>query len=612
VTLRDFLERYGLTLGIVALLAVVLALLPGNTPGTTVSQIGSRAETAPGTTAAGPGSVGATGGPGGSGGASVGGPGLTGAAGGLGPGGEPGNATVAFGKGDCRRDGRETGISVYAPPCVLFRGSNGGATARGVFPDKVVVVRWLGQVDQATQAILEANKLADDEQTRQRTYNAVRQYGNQHYITYGREVVIKKMNASGPSDDDRAMRADAIKIAEDIKAFAVIEGTPDAGIPKVMAQELAHRGVICICTVSLTRDFYLENPPYIFGAGLPTATDYALHLGEFIGKRMAGRKAQWAGDDVYPPQAYRTKTRNFGLLYLEGARDRVDPEGPRAAKRFIAELARHGVNIPPDQRQGYLYDPGRNQNDISTIISKFKSKGVTTLIVWVDPLSPILITKEATRQQWFPEWFVTGSGLSDTTTAGRLYDPAQWSHAFGISPLFVTWQTVSKSGAYRIVHHGDPSIPPGDEGALHAIYVAEELPLFTGLQMAGPILTADSFARGMFNFPPTGGKPAAPLVYYTRESPTAIKDFSEVWFDINRSGNDERGERGTGMMVRPDGGRRFRPGEWPSTNAKAFVEDGKEITVSDDPNLSGDQPHEQNGHRHAGACKTCPGFRTTK
>ena len=39
-----------------------------------------------------------------------------------------------------------------------------------------------------------------------------------------------------------------------------------------------------------------------------------------------------------------------------------------------------------------------------------------------DPLSPILITREMTRQQYFPENLITGSGLSDTTTAGRLYD----------------------------------------------------------------------------------------------------------------------------------------------------------------------------------------------
>jgi hypothetical protein len=616
MTFQDFLERYGVTLGVVSLLAIVLAVLPGNAPSQTVSQTSSTGTTESGAAGSVAGAVGtvaaggnASGNAGGSvaGGQAGGGPGSFGVAGG-----GVGKATVVFGKGDCRPDRREAGISVYSPPCVSFSGPNGGATSRGVFSNKIVVVRWIGQSDPATQAILQANKLADDEQTRVRTYNAVRLYANQHYITYGREVVLKVRNAGGPSDNDQAMRADAIKIANDDKAFAVIEGSPDSGIPKVMAQELAHRGVVCICTVSLTGQFYKENPPYIFGAGLPTADDYAIHIGEFIGKRLAGRKAQWAGDELYPPQAYKTKIRKFGLLILEGAKGVIDPEGPRAEKRIKQELARWGVTLCSQCSQAYTYDPGANQEAMSTIVSKFKAQGVTTLIHFVDPLSPILITKEMTRQQYFPENFISGSGLSDTTTAGRLYDPGQWSHAFGISPLWITWQTVSKSGAYRIVHHGDPRIPNGQEGVLHAIYVAEVLPVFTGIQMAGPILTPDSFARGMFNYPPTGGKPAAPLVFYTRESPTAIKDFSEVWFDATRSGNDERGESGTGMMIRPDDGKRYRPGQWPRTNPKAFVRDGHDAAVSDNPALSGDQPHEQDGHHHVGACKTCPGFKTVK
>jgi hypothetical protein len=604
MTFRDFLERYGVTLAIVGILAIILAALPGNAPQQTASELAAG-------TGANAGAPGAIGGPGGSAGGQTnvrGGPGdqAIGGSGGTGPGAAAGNANVVFGQGDCRSDGRENAISIYAPTCVKFTGSNGGATARGVFGDKILVVKWMGQVDAATQAILESYKLADDPEVRKRSYEALRRYANQHLITYGREVVFQDVPASGPSEDDRAMRADAIRIAEDIKAFAVIEGTPDAPIPKVLAQELARRGVICMCTSTLTSDFYKENPPYIFGTGLPTATDYAVNIGEFVGKRLARQKAQWAG----PLSNYRNQTRKFGLLFLEGVRDKVEPEGKRYADQIKAELAKYGVTLAASQ--GYLYDPGRNQNDVSTIIARFKQAGVTTLIGMWDPLSPILITREATRQQWFPEWFVTGAGLSDTTTAGRLYDGQQWAQAFGMSPLWITWNDVRNSGGYRAFHHGMPGQPDGSEGVLVNIYAALTGPLFVGIQMAGPNLTADSFARGMFSFPPTGGKPAAPLVFFTRSSPTAVKDFTEVWWDANRSGRDERGDEGTGMMVKANNGQRYKPGQWPSTKPKAFVEDGKDATVSDDPALSGDYPHEKDGHTHSGACKTCPGYATKR
>ena len=603
MTFREFLERYGVTLGIVTVLAIVLAALPGNAPDRTASELASGA----GTSAA-------EGGPGGAGGVDGGttnGAGGTSAAGsstgagGLTTGGAvAGGSKVIFGEGDCRSDKRENLISVYSPPCLRLEGTNGGATARGVTANQVLVVRWMGQVDAATQAILESYKLADDPAVRRRSYEALRRYGNQHLVTYGREVVFKDLPASGPSEDDRAMRADAIKIAEDIKAFAVIEGTPDALIPKVLAQELARRGVLCMCTSSLTSDFYKENPPYIFGTGLPTATDYAVNIGEFVGKRLAGQNAQWAG----PLSNYRNQKRKFGLLFLEGVRDKVEPEGKRYADQIKAELAKYGVKLAASQ--GYLYDPGRNQNDVSTIIARFKQAGVTTIIAMWDPLSPILITREATRQQWFPEWFVTGSGLTDTTTGGRLYDGQQWTNAFGMSPLSITWNDVRTSGGYRAFHHGMPGMQPGDEGVLVNIYAALVGPVFLGVHMAGPTLTADSFANGMFKFPPSGGLPGAPLVYFTRAAPTAVKDFTEVWWDANRSGPDERGEQGTGMMIKVDGGKRYRPGEWPRTKPKAFVEDGREATVSDDPKLSGSFPHEQDGHTHSGPCKTCAGFAT--
>lgn len=607
MTLSDFLERYGVTLALAGVLALVIALAPGNASDRTVSSLSAPSgrtgslvtpdgqSLPPGTAAA---SAGARGG------ASVRG-GRTGA--GQAIGGDVGEAVVEFGKGDCRPDGREAGISIYKPPCLSFSGPNGGATARGVTADKILVVRWLGQVDPATQAILQANKLADSREVRDRAQEALRRFQNQHTVTYGREVVLKDFPAGGPSDDDRAMRADAVKIAEDVKAFAVIQGAPDAVIPKVLAQALAQKGVICMCTSSRTSDFYLENPPYIFGTGLPTSTEHAIQTAEYIGKRVADQNAEFAGDELNPTQGYRNKKRVFGLLYLEGARGVRDPEGKRAADRVAAELSKYGVELAASR--GYLYDPGRNQNEMSTVISDFKNRGVTTLIMFVDPLSPILITREATNQRWFPEWFIAGTGLSDTTTGGRLYDPTQWRHAFGVSPLWVTFETVKRSTGYREFHHGMPGMKPGDEGVLININAGLVGTIFIGIHMAGPLLTRDSFAQGMFNFPLTGGIPGAPLVGWTRKFPTAIKDFTEVWWDPDREGPDERGEQGRGMMIKTDGGKRYVPGTWPQAKSKAFVRDGTELTVSDNPPGGGILPHEEDGHRHEGPCKTCPGYR---
>lgn len=611
MTGRQFLERYGVTLAVVGLFALVIALLPGN-----ASETASRLGDASGSSGLLDGTVDdlGTGSSTGGGASTSGGP--TGSAGTIAdttPSGDGGAVSgdgigaVTVGEGLCREDGRQYGISIYQTPCMSFEGFNGGATARGVTEDTIKVVRYLGQVDPATQAILEGAKLADSPQTRERAFNALNTYLNQHTQTYGRQVELIPYEASGPVDNDEASRADAVKIANDIGAFAVIVGTPDASVPKVMAQELAQRGVVCICTTSLSSQFYLENPPYIWGS-LPTSTEYAVHIGEFIGKRLAGRNAEWAGDEFNATQGYRNLERAFGLIYIEGVRGRVDPEGKRARDLVVDELAKYGVQLAAEH--AYTYDPGRNQQDVSAMIAAMRAAGVTTVITIVDPLYPILITQEATRQAYFPEWFITGTGLSDTTTAARLYDQAQWRHAYGISPLWVTWETTSLGPSYRMAHHGDPTMNDGDQGVLIEIYGPALDPLFRGIQMAGPVLTPDTLAQGMIDYPATGGKPGAPLVHYSREFPTAIKDFIEIWYDHDRSGPDERGEQGQGMIMKVDGGKRFQPGEWPSTNAKAFVDEGA-VSVTDDPAGGGHPDHEQDGHTHEGDCMSCPGFQTT-
>jgi hypothetical protein len=627
--LRQFWERYGVTLAVVVGFALMVAVLPGNAEDRRVDvgsgpggsfDLGDGAApdgsfAADGTPAAADGLSGDLGvdtagggvagvdGGGGTGGGATGGDGGP-APGepdpGAGAGGEGG--PVRFGQGpSCRDDGRQKGISRYMPPCVEWTGgSNGGATFRGVTDDKVVVVAWHGQIDPATRAILQGADLADDPRKVREIYDALRVYSNQHYETYGREVVFVDYEASGASESDEAMKRDAINIAQ-MNPFAVIEGNPAAPMPVTLHRDLAQRQILCMCSTSMSSEYYNELPPMLWSS-LPTVNEYAQHAAEYAGKRLKGRPARWAGDDLNPTQRFRDRERVFGLIYLNGARGRVEPEGERARQIMEREFARHGIAFKT--QIGYIYDPGRNQQDVTALIARLKNDGVTTIVTVWDPLYPILITTEATNQLYFPEWMIVGTGLSDTTSAGRLYDQNQWRHAFGISPLWVTWQTVARSTGAREYHHGRPGRPPGDEGVLVNIYRARIQTLFRGVHMAGPNLTNESFVRGLLSYPPTGGTPASPLVFTTRQYPTEIKDFVEVFYAANASGPDERGKQGRGMIMKVDGGKRYKLGEWPTSAPRAFDMNGA-IAVSDNPPGGGDPPHEQDGHRHEGRCLSC-------
>ncbi len=613
MTMRQFADRYGATAVIVVALALLVALMPGNAEkkdgvldaSTTNSDSGlntdgsgdSSTVTDPLTGASGDTGSGSLGGStGGSSGGSTGGQtgGIRSAS---------GNA-VDFGKGpNCRSDARQVGISRYMPPCAQWNSrDNGGATSQGVSKDKVLIVRYVPQSDPATEAILEGAKLADDPAVVKAAYEAMFKYSNQHYQTYGREVVFQDYDAGGPPENDEQARKDAVTIATDIKPFLVWDGT------KAFGQELAARGIVCVCTVTLSSEFYLSNPAAIWGS-LPTSTEYGQVLAEYIGNRLNGKKAQFAGDELQgnPARKLRDKTRKFGLIYLEGLYGKVDPEGKRAADNLEKEMNKRGATLTT--KIGYTYDPGRNQQDLTTMMARMNSDGITSVIMFVDPLYPILITGEATRQQYYPEWIISGSGLSDTTSAGRLYDQNQWRHALGISPLWVTWKTAQQSMGWRETHHGNPSMADGQEGVLINIYQSVPALIFRGIHMAGPRLTRDSFAQGMYNYPKSGGTPNTPLVFHNRAYPTAIKDYAEVYYDADRRGPDERTLDGTGMMMKMNAGKRYEIGRMPRGDLNPMFNPGanalRDATAVDVQDGNADPKHEQDGHKHTTKCLSC-------
>src|SRR5262249_60989972 len=70
-----------------------------------------------------------------------------------------------------------------------------------------------------------------------------------------------------------------------------------------------------------------------------------------------------------------------------------------------------------------------------TIITKMKAAGVTTIIYTGDPLTPAALTREATAQDYHPEWIIGPTVGVDATLLGRTYDQDQRTHAFGVALL---------------------------------------------------------------------------------------------------------------------------------------------------------------------------------
>lgn len=624
LTLRDVLDRYGPTVAVVAVLALLVVIMPGDDRPETVAAGGDApalsGDGAPGTAVPGSdvlaGTETGSGGSGGSGGSSGrGGSGGSAAPGGGGTSGPIFSNSGEWGPGifpkpgpetTCREDGRVPGFSFYQPVCVPeFTGDNGGATWKGVTATTIKVIRFLGNPNPAETAALRALGADDPEEVRNAVDRSLAHYFNNHVETYGREVIIETYHGTGGSDDDEAARADAVTIAEELDAFAVFQATPTGVNNRVLAEELAARGVMCMCTVSQPRDYYRATSPYVWGS-LPLMEEYFDTMAEYWGKRLAGKPAAWADASVPPLD---TSTRKFGLIYIEGQGDRVDPDVAVAVSRFEGRLAEYGVGL--SAKIGYTLDLARGGEQAASVMGKMKDEGVTTIACFCDPLTPVFFYEQATASTYFPEHFITGSLLMDTTFFGRTYDKKQWTNAFGISPLWVFFTNVRTSSGYRAYHHGDPGQAPGDEGVGINVRQAPLQLLINGIQYSGPQLTPQNFKTGFMRAPRVGGTVKAPLVYFTDNSPTAIKDFTEVWWNPSGSGLDETGKQGVGILQKSSGGQRYEPGKWPVTDQPTvFENDPNPVFTSDTPPETFD--HDADGHDHGGwdepghsACRSC-------
>lgn len=451
--------------------------------------------------------------------------------------------------------------SVYAPPCVRLFDGNSGADYQGITGETIKVAVYLPQLGAgAATAYIAAGGDADaiDQESMKDVYEGFRQFFNTHYETYGREVEFVYVEGSGGNQDAQAAKADAIRVAEEHKAFASIGG------PAALqyTQELAARGVLCItCANGLPIEFYLTYEPFVW-TERPGWSVGALHVGEIIGKMLWGRPARWAGDDEL-----RAKTRSFANVYYETPEQAYKA----GADRLDAVMAQYDAFM--EDTIAYPFDLGTAQSQARTIIARLKDKGITSVLMATDWAYPVFFTQEATNQNYNPEWF--SSGASVLNMFGRSYDQSQWRRAYSanIAPL-----------ANDIT----------DAVRLWEWHFGEDIPVtccfwnvwlfFTGVHMAGPTLTPQSFQAGMFAYPPSGGRAAGHVSSMQMSwgnhggfgfvDYTGIDDLDLAWWDPAATGPDEVGNFGAGMWRHMDGGKHYLPGEYPWEEPDFFNPEG--------------------------------------
>jgi hypothetical protein len=440
------------------------------------------------------------------------------------------------------------------------------AGVQGVTDTTIKVVLYQPPEDDPVSKIVASFVAPADDNAKQvaTVHGLIHLFENNNPSLAGRHVELTVFTGSGNLLDSVAARADAVKIAEDIKPF-IVWGGPLLGT--AFADELASRGVMCMdCVTSGSNDFYAQHAPYLWSLQT-TPEQVGTQTAEYISKRLNGHPAAYAGDP-----AMVDTVRRFGLIVTDGQFG-----GAGLSATITDQLTAAGVSLTDSVSYADAFSVKQVQ---ATMIGRLKSKGVTSVVYAGDPLAMRSFMKEATDQQWFPEWIMIGAFSSERSSWGRQDDPQQMRHAFGITPLplptppnldFIT-------SAYRTANGEDPPAPQS-----MLLLFAPMSTFYAGLRnLKGP-LDAPHLADAMFAAPPLGGSAATPYVpmisfgykgFWPYADYAGIDDFAEIWWDPTARGTDELGADGTGMWAFADAGRRYTPGAWPTGPPLAFVPAG--------------------------------------
>jgi hypothetical protein len=242
----------------------------------------------------------------------------------------------------------------------------------------------------------------------------------------------------------------------------------------------------------------------------------------------------------------RELPRSYGLLVPD------DPVYSQCIEGVRPQLKAAGITFAKEIRYGL--DFSKMQQEAPNIAAQLKQAGVTTVVMFTDPGLPYFLTGAATQQDYWPEWVVTGTVLTDLDILGQFYDQDQWQFASGQSFLSDIRQGNDSESyrAYKAVRSDEPAIT-------RDLYYYPLLMLFVGLQMAGPNLTPETFQAGMFAYPPRTG--ALGRWSFSPGDYTAIDDAREIYYDRNAlSAFNNR----AGRYMTLHGGRRFRGATWPA------------------------------------------------
>jgi len=492
-------------------------------------------------------------------GGSTGGAGATagGTSGGTaGGGGGGGGGAAAAAGGDtshCKGD-RQTDIIYNSPPCTPKwpeGADNGGATYPGVTADEIRFVVFQCQSNEQVDAILASQGLAASDEETEAMLDAGVKFINDHYETYGRTLKWERVRGDCPTTppDPAKARQAAAEVAKTKPAFVYVAGGGSSA-----ADVFAQAGIVSVGVQWNVQPFYAGRRPFRYDI-FPTADESASWMAEYYCKKMAKKPATNAGQLIHPTIGGRDTIRKLGIIVPDDGTGTILPAAQQVS-RLVKECS--GVDTPVFT---YQSDINRATEQTRVTVAGLIDAKVTTVTCMCDPIAPVFSTQGMTQNNYYPEHMLAGLGLLDYDVLGRLYDPAQWNHAFGPSQL-VEPVPFEQSDASKIwKSSGNDGLPCAACNLLSGYITL----VGSMINLAGPNLNpgtieaaavGNQYSRG--GWAETGGDPGVYLIKFGPGDYNAISDYREVYWDAAKQSTID-GKAGAYVSV--NGGRRYSGGE---------------------------------------------------
>jgi hypothetical protein len=432
-----------------------------------------------------------------------------------------------------------------SPPCVnYFEGDNGGATSKGVTRDEIRV------------AMPSDNGNPEIEF---KYYDYLIDHFNSRYELYGRRLRLVPVEMEG-SPIRGSIEAD------EKQAFALLPDYDGGGgyDQRDSQRESARRNTVTVVpgTTYATSQLYRDLAPYAWSYG-PTFDEAASELGRLVCSSLARKSARFAGPE------FRLQTRKFGVLVAD------ERSSPRPDLSPLFDVL-DSCDVPRPPVYASPLDP-------AATYTQMRSDGTNSVLVLTDATQVAALMNQLPAE-FEPEWAMAGLvGTEDVASMRTLAGPKR-RNVFGNftlnklqkpedTPAWWAFQE-GPGGAHG---WGQTEINAGRDPDMQTAYRSLLL-LVSGIQMAGPRLTPETFQAGLqkarFPNPGAGGAPYHQArVGFGPGDFAMVDDVAVVWWSESAPSYGDRYGVQNGGWCYVDKGARFSRRSWVDVESKLFDPD---------------------------------------